>query len=47
VKGEGNSQKRSVAQVTVFEEPIQRRYVRGSTAEVVNCTAAFTIGYRG
>jgi hypothetical protein len=29
------------------EKPIRRRYLRGNNAEVVNCTAAFIIGYRG
>ena len=34
VKDVGNCQKRCVAQVTVLEEPVRRKYVRGSNAEV-------------
>lgn len=34
VKDVGNCQKRCVAQVTVLEEPVRGKYVRGSNAEV-------------
>ena len=47
VKDVGNCQKRCVAQVTVLEEPVRGKYVRGSNAEVNKRLVTLITGHRG
>ncbi|PXW35030.1 hypothetical protein DET57_13113 [Klebsiella oxytoca] len=47
VKDVGNCQKRCVAQVTVLEEPVRGKYVRGSSAEVNKRLVTLITGHRG
>ena len=47
VKDVGNCQKRCVAQVTVLEEPVRGKYVRGSNAEVKERLVTLLTGHRG
>ncbi len=47
VKDVSNCQKRCVARVTVLEEPVRGRYVRGSNAEVKERLVTLLAGHRG
>ena len=47
VKDVSNCQKRCVAQVTVLEEPVRGKYVRGSNAEAHRHLVKSVAGHRG